>query len=267
MTDFLTDYGVVIALACAGAAVVYGAVVTQRLLRQSPGNERMREISGAVQEGAQAYLPPPVHDHRRRRACPWLILLAILQSDVDAAIGFVIGGAFSGAAGFIGMNLSVRANARVAEAARGGVPPALDVAFKGGSVTGLLVVGLALLGVAGYFGILVLADKTDKEAVDALVGLGFGGSLISVFARSGRRHLHQGRRRRRRPGRQGRGGDPRGRSAQPGDDRRQRRRQRRRLRRDGRRPVRDLRGHLGGGDAARRPHLRRSRARWRSTRW
>ena len=84
------------------------------------------------------------------------------------------------------MNLSVRANARVAEAARGGVPPALDAAFKGGSVTGLLVVGLALLGVAGYFGILVLVgDDTDAEAVDALIGLGFGGSLISVFARLG----------------------------------------------------------------------------------
>ena len=83
------------------------------------------------------------------------------------------------------MNLSVRANARVAEAARGGVPPALDVAFKGGSVTGLLVVGLALLGVAGYYGILIITDSSDKEAVDALVGLGFGGSLISVFARLG----------------------------------------------------------------------------------
>jgi K(+)-stimulated pyrophosphate-energized sodium pump len=183
LTDFLTDYGVVIALVCAGAAVLYGALVTQRLLRLSPGNERMREISGAVQEGAKAYL------NRQYLiiaivAVPLAILIAILQ-DVTTGIGFVIGGALSGAAGFIGMNLSVRTNSRVAEAARGGVPPALDVAFKGGSVTGMLVVGLALLGVAGYFGVLVLTGSSDKEAVDALVGLGFGGSLISVFARLG----------------------------------------------------------------------------------
>ena len=97
----------------------------------------------------------------------------------------MIGGTFSAPAGYIGMNVSVRANARVAEAARGGVRRALDVAFKGGSVTGMLVVGLALLGVAGYFGVLILADKSDKDAIDALIGLGFGGSLISVFARLG----------------------------------------------------------------------------------
>jgi K(+)-stimulated pyrophosphate-energized sodium pump len=180
----LTDYGVVVALVCAATAVIYGVLITQRLLKLPQGNERMREISAAVQEGARAYLG------RQYRiiavvAVPLAILLWIVQGDILPAIGFVIGGTLSGAAGFIGMNLSVRANARVAEAARGGVPPALDVAFKGGSVTGLLVVGLALLGVAGYYGVLILTDHTDKEAVDALIGLGFGGSLISVFARLG----------------------------------------------------------------------------------
>ena len=183
MTSFLTDYGVVVALVCAGAAIVYGLLITQRLLSRSAGNERMREISEAVQEGASVYL-------RRQYtiiaavAVPLVIVLWVLQ-DYKTAIGFVLGGALSGATGFIGMNLSVRANARVAEAARGGVPPALDIAFKGGSVTGLLVVGLALLGVAGYYGILVATGSTDKEAVSALIGLGFGGSLISVFARLG----------------------------------------------------------------------------------
>jgi K(+)-stimulated pyrophosphate-energized sodium pump len=183
LTKFLTDYGVVIALACAGAAVVYGAVITRRLLARSPGSDRMREISGAVQEGAKAYLTRQ-YTIIAGVAIVLAILLIVLRN-VDTAIGFVIGGTLSGAAGFIGMNLSVRANARVAEAARGGVPPALDVAFKGGSVTGLLVVGLALLGVAGYFGVLIITGQSDKEAVDALVGLGFGGSLISVFARLG----------------------------------------------------------------------------------
>ena len=97
----------------------------------------------------------------------------------------MIGGTFSAAAGFIGMNVSVRANARVAESARGGVAAALDVAFKGGAVTGMLVAGLALLGVAGYYGILLLADVDERDAIDALIGLSFGGSLISVFARLG----------------------------------------------------------------------------------
>jgi K(+)-stimulated pyrophosphate-energized sodium pump len=183
LTSFLTEYGVVVALVCAGAAVVYGLIVTQRLLAKSPGNDRMQEISGAVQEGAKAYLNRQ-YTIIAAVAVPIAIVLWILQ-DYQTAIGFVIGGALSGATGFIGMNLSVRANARVAEAARGGVPPALDVAFKGGSVTGLLVVGLALIGVAGYYGVLILTGSSDKEAVDALIGLGFGGSLISVFARLG----------------------------------------------------------------------------------
>jgi K(+)-stimulated pyrophosphate-energized sodium pump len=183
LTSFLTEYGVVVALACAGAAVLYGIIITQRLLAKSPGNDLMQEISGAVQEGAKAYLNRQ-YTIIAMVAVPIAIVLWLLQ-DYKTALGFVLGGILSGSAGFIGMNLSVRANARVAEAARGGVPPALDVAFKGGSVTGMLVVGLALFGVAGYYGLLVLTGSSDKEAVDALVGLGFGGSLISVFARLG----------------------------------------------------------------------------------
>jgi K(+)-stimulated pyrophosphate-energized sodium pump len=179
----LTEYGVVFALACAGAAVLYGIIITQRLLAKSPGNDLMQEISGAVQEGAKAYLNRQ-YTIIAMVAVPIAIVLWLLQ-DYKTALGFVLGGILSGSAGFIGMNVSVRANSRVAEAARGGVPPALDVAFKGGSVTGMLVVGLALFGVAGYFGLLVITGSTDKEAVDALVGLGFGGSLISVFARLG----------------------------------------------------------------------------------
>ncbi len=183
MTDFLTDYGIIIALACAGAAVLYGALTSRALLALSPGNDRMQEISLAVQEGAQAYL-------RRQYtiiggvAVVLAILLAIAL-DIQTAVGFVIGGLFSAAAGFIGMNVSVRMNARVAESAREGIPKALSVAFRGGAVTGMLVAGLALLGVAGYYGVLLLTGVEEKEAVDALVGLGFGGSLISVFARLG----------------------------------------------------------------------------------
>jgi K(+)-stimulated pyrophosphate-energized sodium pump len=187
--EFLTDWGVVIALVCAGAAVLYGVLTARWLLSLSPGNEEMQAISKAVQEGASAYL-------RRQYtiiagvAVVLAIVLAIALEATDAegiliAIGFLIGGTLSGAAGFIGMNVSVRANARVAESARSGVSRALDVAFKGGAITGLLVAGLALLGVAGYYGILILADVEERDAIDALVGLGFGGSLISVFARLG----------------------------------------------------------------------------------
>jgi K(+)-stimulated pyrophosphate-energized sodium pump len=183
LTDFLTDYGPVIALVCAGCAVLYGIVTSRWLLALSPGNEQMRAISAAVQEGAKAYL-----NRQYSIIAGVAVVIAIVIAialDVRTAIGFIIGGVFSGAAGYIGMNVSVRANARVAESARGGVPAALKVAFRGGAVTGLLVAGLALFGVAGYYGILHLANVSDKDAVDALVGLGFGGSLISVFARLG----------------------------------------------------------------------------------
>jgi K(+)-stimulated pyrophosphate-energized sodium pump len=187
--DFLTDWGVVIALVCAGAAVLYGVLTSRWLLSLSPGNEEMQAISRAVQEGATAYL-------RRQYtiiAGVAVVLAVVLGVALEAqdregiltAVGFLIGGTLSGSAGFIGMNVSVRANARVAESARSGVSRALDVAFKGGAVTGLLVAGLALLGVAGYYGILILAGTEERDAIDALVGLGFGGSLISVFARLG----------------------------------------------------------------------------------
>jgi K(+)-stimulated pyrophosphate-energized sodium pump len=183
LTDFLTDYGIIVALVCAGASVVYGVTTSRWLLAKSPGNEEMQGISKAVQEGASAYL-----NRQYTIIAGVAVVLAIVlafATDVKTAIGFVIGGTFSGSAGFIGMNVSVRANARVAETARSGVGPALEVAFKGGAVTGLLVAGLALLGVAGYYGVLLLAGVQERDAIDALVGLGFGGSLISVFARLG----------------------------------------------------------------------------------
>jgi len=184
LSAFLRDHGVVIALVCAGAAVLYGALTSRSLLALSPGNERMREISLAVQEGASAYL-------KRQYAViagvgALLFVALIFIQDIKVAIGFLLGGLLSAAAGFIGMNVSVRANARVAEAARGGIPPALAAAFRGGAVTGLFVVGLALLGVAAYYGILTsFFGIKPKETIDALIGLSFGGSLISVFARLG----------------------------------------------------------------------------------
>jgi K(+)-stimulated pyrophosphate-energized sodium pump len=184
LTEFLTDHGVLVALVCALIAVLYGVAVTINLLRKPAGNAKMQEISGAIQEGAKAYLTRQ-YLIISVVAVILAIVLFFLQNSATA-IGFVIGGILSGSAGFIGMSLSVRANTRVAEAARGGVPPALNVAFRGGSVTGLLVVGLALFGVAGYFGVLTSwFDYSDKDAVNALIGLGFGGSLISVFARLG----------------------------------------------------------------------------------
>src|SRR5947209_13720666 len=144
----------------------------------------MRSLSAAVQEGASAYL----NRQYTTIAIVGVVLFVVLipLQNIRVAIGFLIGGVLSAAAGYIGMNVSVRSNARVAEAARGGISRALDVAFRGGAVTGTLVVGLALLGVAGYYGFLTaIVGESTRHAVDALIGLSFGGSLISVFARLG----------------------------------------------------------------------------------
>jgi len=184
LSSFLTQHGVPIALVCAGAALVYGVLTARSLLALSPGNERMRAISAAVQEGARAYLN---RQYLTIAGVGIVLFVALIPlQNIRVAIGFAIGGLFSAAAGYIGMNVSVRSNARVAESARSGVSRALAVAFRGGAVTGLLVVGLALLGVAGYYGVLTaIAGESQRHAVDALIGLGFGGSLISVFARLG----------------------------------------------------------------------------------
>jgi K(+)-stimulated pyrophosphate-energized sodium pump len=184
LSNFLSHHGIVIALVCAGCAVIYGALTTRSLLALSPGNERMQTISAAIQAGARAYLN---RQYTTIAAVGVVVFIGLIFiQNIAVAAGFAIGGILSGSAGYIGMNVSVRANARVAEAARGGIPTALRVAFQGGAITGLLVVGLALVGVSGYYGVLTaFFHDTPKTAVTALIGLGFGGSLISVFARLG----------------------------------------------------------------------------------
>jgi K(+)-stimulated pyrophosphate-energized sodium pump len=177
---------VLFALVCAAIAVAYGIALTVWLLGRPDGNERMREIARAVQEGAAAYLRRQYMTIALVSIVPFLLLGFYNKLGWGTAIGFLVGAALSAAAGFIGMNVAVRSNVRTAEAARGGLKPALNVAFRAGSVTGLLVVGLGLLGVAGYYWVLTDWIGNSKEsAIDDLVGLAFGGSLISVFARLG----------------------------------------------------------------------------------
>ena len=184
--DFFVDHAVGFALACAAVAVLYGLYLTWWLLKQPAGNERMREIAAAIQEGAAAYLRKQYTTIAVVAIVPFLLLGFYNELGWGTAIGFLIGALFSAAAGFIGMNVAVRSNVRTAEAAREGLQPAFTVAFRAGSVTGLLVVGLGLLGVAGYYWVLTdwLGNSPDS-AVDDLIGLAFGGSLISVFARLG----------------------------------------------------------------------------------
>ena len=173
--------GLVFALICAAGAIVYGIVSMKWILSKPAGNERMREIAQAIQEGAQAYL----NRQYTTIGIAGLVLFVLIGLFIEwaTALGFAIGAVFSGAAGYIGMNISVRANARTAEAANDGLNAAMQVAFRGGAITGLLVVGLGLLGVAGYYALLQIAGVED--ALHPLIGLAFGGSLISIFARLG----------------------------------------------------------------------------------
>jgi len=175
---------ILFALASGAAAIIYGIVSIKWILAKPMGNAEMVTIATAIQEGASAYLN---RQYKTIAVVGVVLFVVIGVSPIGwySAIGFAIGALLSGAAGYIGMNISVRSNSRTAEAAKNGIEAAFLVAFRGGAITGMLVVGLAILGVAGYYGALISMGLSDTDAVHSLLGLAFGGSLISIFARLG----------------------------------------------------------------------------------
>jgi K(+)-stimulated pyrophosphate-energized sodium pump len=180
----MTDaFALWLAISAGALAVLYGALSARWIISQSAGNDRMQEIAHAIQEGANAYMNRQYYTIGIVGLLLFILLTYFI--DISTGIGFAIGAIFSALAGYIGMFVSVRANVRTAEAARVGVNPALNIAFRGGAITGLLVVGLGLFGVAGYYLILLNMGMPSEDAIHSLVGLAFGGSLISIFARLG----------------------------------------------------------------------------------
>ncbi len=250
-----------IAIVCGIIAVLYGIVTSRQVLAMSPGNARMVEVGAAIQEGAAAYL-------RRQYTTIAVVgvVIAIIVGvflGVLSAVAFIIGAILSGVAGFVGMNISVRANVRTAEAARSSLQKGLTVAFRAGAITGLLVAGLGLLAIAGFFWYLTGPGghaPNDRVIIESLTALAFGASLISIFARLGGGIFTKaadvgadlvGK---------VEAGIPEDDPRNPADDRRQCRRQCRRLRGNGRRSVRDLRRDAGRDDdfdRASGPRIRR----------